>query len=548
MKKLIKYIFTGLVIFSFAINTFAQTASDSNAQADTQIELPDLTTVVTSEDQEETAPAPDFENVLDHIYNSGELVPELPQASVGADGDVLSAGDSSVEKDIYASGQIGGGYPALFSGNFEVSRLFGADPFRIAFNHYSASGFASHNLADGFSSKNTWIELEKEFVRQNLDIKFSGRYEDIGNGLQSRAESVSANNQDSIELSGIILWNFAGDFHLDFSVDSEFYYRFADITYNSSESFVVQDWIKNTSRVTAEPKLALSWVHNGFDISLDGFYSLEAWSKVSNRGQFDFNFAWSNESLKLYAGVGVAFGNNIGQNPVVVPFKVGLDAALPVYFSDRKLNLSLNGGIDSKRLTTSQLESKYKFSGMNQFTEETSDWFGNFSILVPLKTSFTGKAAVSYKTTAFRNGEWAPSYADTSLTNGLYGFEQREHDELCTDFSFTWKYKLFAATANYHANWMDIPVLENRHTVSVSFALQSQKSRWGVNLDTAYLLDVSDNKPLINLEGYVQASDAVRIVLSVNDMLKLLGAEERSYAGQYAASGGNAMLLVKFLF
>ena len=548
MKRLIKYIFTGLVIFSFAINTFAQTASDSNAQADTQIELPDLTTVVTSEDQEETAPAPDFENVLDHIYNSGELVPELPQASVGADGDVLSAGDSSVEKDIYASGQIGGGYPALFSGNFEVSRLFGADPFRIAFNHYSASGFASHNLADGFSSKNTWIELEKEFVRQNLDIKFSGRYEDIGNGLQSRAESVSANNQDSIELSGIILWNFAGDFHLDFSVDSEFYYRFADITYNSSESFVVQDWIKNTSRVTAEPKLALSWVHNGFDISLDGFYSLEAWSKVSNRGQFDFNFAWSNESLKLYAGVGVAFGNNIGQNPVVVPFKVGLDAALPVYFSDRKLNLSLNGGIDSKRLTTSQLERKYKFSGMNQFTEETSDWFGNFSILVPLKTSFTGKAAVSYKTTAFRNGEWAPSYADTSLTNGLYGFEQREHDELCTDFSFTWKYKLFAATATYHANWMDIPVLENRHTVSVSFALQSQKSRWGVNLDTAYLLDVSDNKPVINLEGYVQASDAVRIVLSVNDMLKLLGAEERSYAGQYAANGGNAMLLVKFLF
>jgi hypothetical protein len=62
------------------------------------------------------------------------------------------------------------------------------------------------------------------------------------------------------------------------------------------------------------------------------------------------------------------------------------------------------------------------------------------------------------------------------------------------------------------------------------------------------MLDASDNKPVINLEGFVQASDAVRIVLSVNDMLKLPGGGERSYAGQYAANSGNASLLVKFLF
>ena len=530
-KKIITVIFAALVVFA---------AHAQNAGADSegnQIELPDLTTVVTSEVDEENAPAPEFENVLDYAYDSGDLVPQLPQASVGADGEVASAGESAYEKDTYASGQIGGGYPAIFSGNFEVSRLFGADPFRIAFNHYSAAGFASHELSDGYNSKNTWIELEKEFIRQNLDIKFSGRYEDAGNGLQAKTEGVSANNQDAIELDGQIVWTFAQDFTLDFSADSEFYYRFADVSGGSTES-----------RVTADPKLKLSWLHNGFDISLDGMYSLEAWSRASNRGQFDFNFAWSNESFKVFTGVGVAFGNNIGKNLVAVPFNVGIDASFPVYFSDRKVNIALNGGMQTQRFTTAQLERKYTFTALNDFTSETSDWFGRFSLLVPLKTSFTGKVVAEYKTTAFNNGNWAPVYSAETLANGLYGYAQTERDELCTDFAFTWKYKLFAATASYHANWMDIPALESRHTITLGFSLQSQKGLWGASLDTAYMLDAKDNKPLINLEGFIQASDSVRIVLSVNDMLKLLGAQERAYAGQYAAIGGNAMLLVKFLF
>ena len=142
---------------------------------------------------------------------------------------------------------------------------------------------------------------------------------------------------------------------------------------------------------------------------------------------------------------------------------------------------------------------------------------------------------------------WVPDYSG-AIESGLYGYTQTQRNELYTDFAFTWKYKLFAATAKYHANWLNNPVLQNKHTINVIFALQSQKGLWGASLDTAYLLDAADNKPIINLEGYVQASSAVRICLSINDMIKLLGAEERMYAGQYVANSGNASLLVKFLF
>ena len=209
---------------------------------------------------------------------------------------------------------------------------------------------------------------------------------------------------------------------------------------------------------------------------------------------------------------------------------------------------SLSGGLASERKTTAQLEREYKFSGLQELTTETSDWFGEATLLVPLKTSFTGTVAAGFYRTAFENGVWTPDYSKSAnLVSGLYTYSQKARDELFTDFAFTWKYKLFAATAKYHANWLMNPVLENKHTINVNFALQSQKGMWGANLDTAYILDSSD-KPVISFEGYIQASSAVRIVLSVNDMLKLLGAEERPYAGQYVSNSGNASLLVKFLF
>lgn len=537
-----KYITMGLAAALSAVLVFAQT----EAADDSQIELPDLTTVVTGgADTQDYAPPPSFEDVLDIPYDSGDVVPVLPSASASDESDLIAAGTQASQKDIYAEGKIGGGYPASFTGDFEIARLYGADPFKISFTHNSNAGFAGHNLADGYKEGKTAIALEKDFIRRNLRWGIAGRYEDTVNGFQSKVTDICANNQDAAMLSGNLLWSLPKDFYLGFDIDSQFYFRFADITQSSNAGFEAPD---SLSRVTADPKLTFSWIHNGFEISLDSLYNLEAWDKASNRGEFNLNFAWGNDKIKLMAAAGIVVGNTIGDNAVIPPFSVGLETALPVYFSDRKLNLSLRGGLESYRKTTSELEYAYKFSGTEELTGETSDWFGRLNLLVPLKASFTGKIAAGYAATAFGNGVWTPDYTKDNLVNGLYGFSSKGRSELYTDFAFTWKYKIFAASAEYHANWMDIPVLENKHKIAVNFALQSQKGLWGVNLDTAYLLDAEDNKPIINLEGYVQATSSVRIVLSVSDMLKFLGAEERLYAGQYAANSGNATVLVKFLF
>ena len=77
MSVIIKKTIFGILAFGLLTAGFAQTTSE-----DSQIELPDLTTVVSgSNDQEDFAPVPDFEDVLDMTYTSGELVPVLPSIS-----------------------------------------------------------------------------------------------------------------------------------------------------------------------------------------------------------------------------------------------------------------------------------------------------------------------------------------------------------------------------------------------------------------------------------------------------------------------------------
>ena len=212
-----KFIF-GILVLGLMTQTFAQEASD----AESQIELPDLTTVVSgSNQQEDIAPAPDFDDVLELPFNSGDLVPVLPAASAGGEADVKDASNDAMQKDIYAEGTIGGGYPASFTGDFEISRLYGSDPFKISFAHESAAGFAGHDLAEGYNQTDTSISIEKDFIRSKFRWGIAARYEDSGNGLQSRTEGIAGYNQDAVGLSANFLWSLPKDFKLDGLTDSK---------------------------------------------------------------------------------------------------------------------------------------------------------------------------------------------------------------------------------------------------------------------------------------------------------------------------------------
>jgi hypothetical protein len=77
---------------------------------------------------------------------------------------------------------------------------------------------------------------------------------------------------------------------------------------------------------------------------------------------------------------------------------------------------------------------------------------------------------------------------------------------------------------------------------------QDEQVRWGANLGFIMLINSEIETPVVNAEGFVRITPAVRAIFSVNDMIKLYKGETRVYAGKYAARGGSATVLLKFFF
>ncbi len=511
-----------------------------------KIDLPDLTTEVSSETTDvEDIPTPDFSDVVTVPETTGSLVPELPEVEVIEGKDVVVSSSEEDGKQIYAEGQIGGGYPASFIGNFSVSKIFGANPFTISFDHESSAGYGGTELSEGYNNNNTSIVLDKIFNFNNITLELTGNYEDSGNGLQNKSESISAVNRDVIGGTLDFLWELPYGFSVGSLITSDFYYRFAEITYNSSDSFTCPDWIRKKASFVVSPSVFAKWENNSFKVGLDAGYSF---GDFTNRGEFTTDFSWTNDKVKLFTDVGIVIGDNLNDNTFVIPFTLGVESSLPVYFSDNTLDISLTGGMESYRSTIGDMERLFNFSAFEEIPSETSNWYSSFSLLVPLKSAFSAKIGIDYKTTAFNNGIWQPNYDSSTLVNGLYGFEMKNSESFATTIDITYRYKLFAITAEWNANWLDVPALENKQNFSITTSLQSKEGKWGTSLSAALSLDSEDYTPELDFEAYLQASSSAKFVISANDILKLVTGKTRVYAGDYISNSGNVTMLVKFLF
>ena len=531
----------------FKITIIAFLSAGFCLYADDSIELPDLTTVISNDlDSEENIPAPDFTELIPMPETLGTLVPELPEVELQEGEELAVYDDNDKKNQIYAEGKIGGGYPASFTGDFAVSKIYGENPFRISFTHQSSAGYCGHSLSEGYSNNNTEIKLNKSISLKNLFITLDGSYQDLGNGLQSQAESISSINQDTVFGKGNILWKLPKGFFINGIVDSEFYNRFSALTYNSSESFECPEWVRSRMFLSVDTELNAGWKGKGIETAFNGAYSFIDTSV--NRGAVGADFSWKNDYIKLFGDFSFVFSNALNGNSFVVPFTAGVSASFPVYFSDRKVSLALQGGLKSEQKKISDYERKYKFTGFSFVPSETSDWYSSFRVTLPLKSAFVADLGVDYSTSAFGNNKLIPSYEPTALVNGIYGYAFKEQEALSTFFDFTYRYKIFAITVKWWSNWIDLPVLENKHNFVLNMSLQGKEGNWGTSVEAYYSIDAADKTPLLNFEAFTQVSPATKIVLSANDIIKLVSGETRAYAGQYVANSGNVTLLIKFLF
>lgn len=511
------------------------------------IELPEVTTVISGETEKAGTDAlPDFSDVLKLPVGSGDLQPELPQEDSTDNTDIAAGKAKPVEKSVYAEGIIGGGYPAFFTGNISVARTIGASPFKFSFEHDSASGYAKHSLTDGYSDRTTKLSVEKQYKKNHLEWGAFGSYKSASDGLQGNLvyndSKIGLLNRDLYNAGGNIAYSFENGFSLGTSAGADFYNRYADIECSQ---------IQTVTYFSLAPSIFLRWQGHGFDtgFTTDYDYDTEFSENIlfpkSHRAKFMLDLQWKNDLIKLYGNAAAVVGKNIMDESVIVPFTVGVEASFPVYFANRRVSISAEGGIDSDKAKAFELEEKYKFTNLNWNPTEVSEWYGKFNLSLPLKDSFTGTAGVEYRQTAYDNGRWQPDYAE-SLP--IYTYSIKDFKGLSTDFGLSYHQGIFGISGNWHSNWMDVPADENNQTVKIDVNIQDEASKWGVDVNVTLPINAEMQTPLVNAEGFVRVTQSVRAVLSLNDLINLYKGETRTYAGIYEGRGGTAALLLKFVF
>lgn len=521
------------------------------AQETENIELPEVTTVIKGETVTAGIDSlPDFTDVLPEQEGSGNVVPVLPEVEIKESSAISSSSQGASEKDIYAEGQMGGGYPSVFKGDFSVYRLTGADPFKLSFHHNSSAGYAGTGLTKGYNSRDTYMSVSRSMLLNQFEIELGGLYQTTGQGLQNKVENIGDINNDLISGNGKFVWNLPKGFALGADLNADLYNRYADIA--TQKSFNAPEWVKRVTVYDVLPQLFANWKGNGFDIGLTG----ECWlggitpcsDEVYNRADFGFDFLWENLKVKFYANADIVFGNTLEGESVLPPFKVGLDSSIPVYFSNRNLGFALEGGLASNRNSINDLEKNYKFTAFSEMPFETSEWYGKMDLSLPLKTFFTMKAGIDFRTTAFDNGRFVPDYTLGSETYGIYSFQRKNVTMFSTKFDLAYHYKLLSVTAGWYSNWLDVPVMESSQMILLNLSLQSQASAWGVDILGKFVFGDDVAVPILNMNAFYRVTPAVRVVLAAEDIVELLSRSSRTYAGQYIAEGGNVSILVKFFF
>ena len=152
------------------------------------IELPDVTTVVSGGAITAGKDAvPDYAGGFNSDESSRSMLPSVADNSRGITAAPVQEPEKPVlqkEKLLSVEGEVGGGYPFLFLGKFDLHHS-GDSPFTLTFSHYSNEGYADKKAADGFFDRSTQVGLKKDFVFDSSSHSITASYQTADDGLQS---------------------------------------------------------------------------------------------------------------------------------------------------------------------------------------------------------------------------------------------------------------------------------------------------------------------------------------------------------------------------
>ncbi|MCQ2583255.1 MAG: hypothetical protein MJ160_05050 [Treponema sp.] len=522
-----------------------------------RIELPDLTTVVSGNNQSEKAEAPeltDYTNLPLSIkpvaleYTQEEVVYE-PFVDEGfSDDDGLSTGKYGIQ------GQIGGGYPLNFYGDFSLNAGDDENPFNLSFLHNTIGSYGTYSPEDGYNFSDTKVGISQQFVNGNASFKISGMYDGLSNGLQGKSTNVSGIKQGLLNagfdyVQKIPVKNKKIGLQTGAGISGDLYNRYVDCPDSSTIS---TDWIKKSYVFSFEPYAFFNGNFGNFSTGLKADYlvtidcnkvlntpmPLIPQQRLLNRGEIKLNAVYDSKNsweLKAVADASVVFGSHLNENKVLFPFTAGIESK---YFD-------LKGGMESSATNISSLERKNRFSAFSFIPSETSFWYGTFMLKLPLE-KVSLNAGLTYKTTAFDNGVWEPDYSAVPGAEGVYQYTCGKKDYLNAEFNAAFRYNNFDFGTSLKICFMDTAVLDADFYYDVFAKYTTRNKKWDLIADINGVIGGEDAFPVMDFSSYYKITSSVQAGVAVQDMLKLFTGSTRTYAGQYVKESGNITLIVKF--
>lgn len=553
--------------FAAALFAAGLYAEDFNpGQGGGEIELDDITTVISGDTlTAEKDSVPDYKKILP---DSGSGVVNLPALDAPEEADA-ETGERNYgiekEKSVYAQGEIGGGLPFSFIGNFSVYRTTGKSPFEIQFRHENAEGFGGESSADGYFSRRTEIEAKKDFILSSARYSLSGSYKSSDEGFQLLSPSFTDYVWNDMAAAGHAGWDLPAGWYIGANAAASYYNRYG--TKFSTAAETENSWENSAKYFWLEPELSAGWKNSSIDICLSSQYTAlmnmkdsgtmekapdSSSAEALHRGRFALKLSWTEEDLTLWAYSGIVFGTATGSRSAIFPFALGTQFSMPVSFSPSPLTVKAEGGLSSSLKNAAGIEQDNLYSVLSSLPCEQTDWNAELSVIIPIRDMFSLNVGGQFRKTAFGNGVWQSDYSDgaTLLSSGYYAVQQIDRTELNTKAEFTVDFALVKLAGLYKACWLDVPGTDDKHEISARALFEPDGAAWNAGASLAqHFGDDADTTPVITAGFSATASRSIRLAVEAQDIIKLAQRKTRDFAhSQYKQNSGHITALVRFEF
>ena len=432
---------------------------------------------------------------------------------------------------LKAEGTLGIGSENHILSSISLYKLGEEPKFKVKFNHEMLDGFGSHAAGSGFFKRIDDLSGSLQFSYAGFGFSGDGSYSDSETGLQGRGIYISSINRfinEKINVERKIL----GSLTLN-----------AGLNGSLSSLLLTGETPASDNELLVQPDIELELKLNSFKLGLYSNYSFRAFLENQSYNLHRFNargfVSYDSPFGLTFEGQGGWFLNSAGIN--TFPFDIKVNGA-PLNF----LNLSLSGGYSIDEYNLENIIQDTQITAVPSVIEDDPHWFG----IINSKLSLLKNTVISLGL----NAQWNTAMPDLDSSSpdsgGYYPYYQHSAFQFNTDLGFRWNItSQILLNTGWQRRWIDRAYYNPLDSLSLELGASDKKGVYGGNFDTSFLTGIGNSiqLPQINIDGFYQISDYIRIMGEVDDLL-MLAANSRYNALMMEEPGFKATFKIQINF